>query len=264
MMLLPETTKGLILDMDGVLWSDTAQIGNLANIFSKMKDLGIKPVMATNNSTRTVEQYVNRLAGFGVKVEPWQIITSSQAAAELMSKNLEAGSEIFAIGEEGLQEEVKKKGFVLLTIEQAARATAVVIGLDRKINFEKMVEAALLIRSGKPFFATNRDKTFPTPRGQIPGAGAWSSVLITATDKQPLYAGKPFTPMMEIALERLGTKKENTFVVGDRLETDIAGGQKVGCPTALVLSGVCSRDEAIRWSPKIQIIAEDLSSLLGM
>lgn len=264
MKLLPESTTGLILDMDGVLWSDSAQIGDLSVIFSKINELGIKTAMATNNSTRTVKQYVDRLAGYGVQIESWQIITSSQAAAELMSNQLPAHSKIFAIGEDGLLEELKKKEFIILPIEFAAEAEAVVIGLDRKISFEKMVEATLLINSGKPFFATNPDKTFPTPRGQIPGAGAWSSVLITAAEKLPQYAGKPFPPMMEIALDRLGTRKENTFVVGDRLETDIAGGQQVGCPTALVLSGVSSKKEAMEWSPKIDIIAKDLSTLLGV
>ena len=89
-------------------------------------------------------------------------------------------------------------------------------------------------------------------------------MIITATDQQPQYAGKPFPPMMEIAIERLGTKKEKTFVVGDRLETDIAGGQQVGCSTAVVLSGVCSLEEAMKWSPKIDIIARDLSALIGL
>ena len=126
-----------------------------------------------------------------------------------------------------------------------------------------MREATLLVRRGVPFFATNPDKTFPTPRGEIPGAGAWISVITTATEIEPIYAGKPFPFMMELSLERLGTSKAETLVVGDRLETDIAAGQAVGCPTALVLSGVSTQAQADTWSPRIDLIADDLTTLIG-
>jgi 4-nitrophenyl phosphatase len=136
------------------------------------------------------------------------------------------------------------------------------MGIDREINFQKVVEATLLVRNGIPFYATNLDRTFPTPRGEIPGSGAWISVITTATGVQPIIAGKPFPFLMELSLERLGTRKEETLVVGDRLETDIAAGQGVGCPTALVLSGVSTKDQARDWNPKPDIIAEDLTALI--
>ena len=108
-----------------------------------------------------------------------------------------------------------------------ALVQAVVMGIDRDINFDKMMEATLLVRAGIPFYTTNTDKTFPTPRGEIPGAGAWYSIIVTATDVQPMVAGKPFPFLMELSLEKLGTTKQETLVVGDRLETDIAAGQAV-------------------------------------
>jgi len=264
MTLIPEHIKGLILDMDGVLWEDTTPIGNLPRIFSHMSEMKLAVAMATNNSTSTVDQYVKRLAGFGVQVEPWQVITSSQAVADMMAHQLPSGAPIFAIGEQGLTNALKSTGFELLPVEQAASAEAVVFGLDREITFNKMREATLLVRAGKPFYATNGDRTFPTPRGQIPGAGAWLSVIITATDVQPLFAGKPSPYMIELALERLGTTKNTTFVVGDRLETDIAGGQAAGCPTALMLSGISTRSQAEAWQPRVDIIATDLATLVGV
>ena len=263
MTLISPSTKGLILDMDGVLWADSSPIGNLAAIFARIKELEIKVAMATNNSTQTVEQYVRRLLDFGVQVEPWQVVTSSLAVADMMARQLPAGSLVFAIGEKGLQDALTDVGLELLSVADAERASAVVIGLDRGINFEKMREATLLIRSGKPFFATNPDRTFPTPRGQIPGAGAWISVIVTATDVQPIYAGKPYPYILELALKRLETPRSSTFVVGDRLETDIAGGQALGCPTVLVLSGVSTLSMAQTWTPGIDIICDDLASLVG-
>ncbi len=263
MTMIPTTIHSLILDMDGVLWADLEPIGNLPRIFSRIKELGLGVAMATNNSTRTIDQYVERLRGFGVSVEPWQIVTSCLAVADMMTRQLPAGAPVFAIGEQGLQDSLKAANFEVLTVDQAENAEAVVIGLDRKINFEKMSKATLLVRAGKPFFATNPDRTFPTPRGQIPGAGAWISVIVTATDVQPIYAGKPFPYILELALNRLGTSREATLVVGDRLETDIAGGQALGCPTALVLSGVSTLAQGQAWTPRPDFIADNLAALLG-
>jgi 4-nitrophenyl phosphatase len=166
------------------------------------------------------------------------------------------------IGEGGVYRALQEKGFDVLSVETAEEAQIVVMGMDRAITFDKMREAALLVRRGVPFYGTNPDKTFPIPRGEIPGAGAWISVVTTASDVEPIYAGKPFPYMMELSLEILGTKKEETLVVGDRLETDIAAGQAVGCPTALVLSGVATKEQAEKWNPKIDIIANDLATLI--
>jgi len=263
-MTLPPSTKALILDMDGVLWKGDAPIGNLPAIFAHIADLGLKVVFATNNGTRSPQQYVERLAGYGVQIEAWQVVTSSLGAARLLEQNFPQGGPIFAVGEQGLFEALREKRFEPLTTDDAPHAQAVVMGIDRQINFEKMREAALLVRAGKPFYATNPDKTFPTPRGEIPGAGAWISVIVTASGMEPTYAGKPYPAIIEMALERLGLPREETLVVGDRLETDIAAGQAADCPCALVLSGVSTRQQAEAWQPKIDVIAESLENLVGI
>ena len=260
--MLSSHIKALILDMDGVLWRSDAPIGDLAAIFDRIRQRGLSYVFATNNSTRTSEQYAVRLQELGVPAEPWQVVTSSQAAAHAMSKELPAGTKVFMIGEEGVRAALEEKGFQVLSLQEAPQAQAVLMGLDRSIGFQKAVEAALLVRSGVPFYATNPDKTFPTPRGLIPGAGAWASVIATATDVQPVVAGKPFPYLMDLSLEKLGTTREETLVVGDRLDTDIAAGQAAGCPTALVLSGVATREQAQAWTPKIDLIAQDLETLI--
>ncbi len=260
---LPPNTTGLILDMDGVLWRDAEPIGDLPRIFAHLQERGIAVILATNNSTRTVEQYQQKLAGLGVQVQPWQVVTSSHAVAELVASQLPQGAPVFVIGESGVLEAVAGKGLVVLPLEQAKDAEAVIFGIDRKISFEKMSEANLLIRAGKPFFATNPDKTFPTPRGEIPGAGAWLATLITGSGVEPTFAGKPHPFMLEMALQRLGTPRQSTWVVGDRLETDIAGGQAIGCPVALVLSGVSTLAQAQAWSPSIDRIATNLTELTG-
>ena len=261
--MLPSNIKSLIIDMDGVIWKADAPIGNLVETFNRIRQRGLKFVFATNNSTRTSEQYVARLNEFGVEVEPWQVVTSSQAAAHAVSQKYPMGTKIYMVGEDGLRVALEEKGFEILTVENASTAEVVVMGMDRGINFQKLGEATLLVRRGVSFYATNPDKTFPTPRGEIPGAGAWLSVVVTASDVQPIVAGKPFRFLMDLSLEKLGTNSKETLVVGDRLETDIAAGQAVGCPTALVLSGVASLEEAELWRPKIDFIVSDLTTLIN-
>lgn len=261
--MLPSHIKALILDMDGVLWRSDTPIGDLPAIFKRIEERGLKFVFATNNGSKTPEQYAETLGKFGVRIDPTQVVTSALGVANMLGQKFPRASKAFMIGEEGVRMALEEKGFEILSLERAQEAQFFVIGIDRQINFEKMREATLLVRRGTPFYATNPDKTFPTPRGEIPGAGAWISVITTATDIEPTYAGKPFPFMMELSLERLGTKKEETLVIGDRLETDIAAGQAIGCPCALVLSGVSTKEQADVWTPQIDVITADLSTLIG-
>ncbi len=261
--MIPSNIKALILDMDGVVWKADDPIGDLAEIFARIRARGLKFVFATNNGTKTPEEYQQRLAYLGVDIEPAQVVTSAMAIAFMLTQKYPHGTKIFMIGEDGIRLALEEKGFELLSIENAPEARAVVMGIDRGINFEKIVEATLLVRSGVPFYTTNTDRTFPTPRGEIPGSGAWVALITYATGVDPIIAGKPFPYLMELSLERLGSKKEETLVVGDRLETDIAAGQALGCPTALVLSGVSTREQADQWKSAPDIIADSLSSLLG-
>jgi len=261
--MIPDHIKALILDMDGVVWKGDTPIGDLPSIFNRIQARGLKFVFATNNSTKTSEEYVARLKGFGVEAEPWQVVTSSQSAAHAIAQKFPRGTKVFMIGEDGLRLPLEQKGFEIVPVENATQSQVVVMGFDRGITFQKASEAALLVRQGIPFYVTNMDKTFPTPRGQIPGAGAWASVITTATNVEPIVAGKPFPFLMELSLEKLGTRREETLVVGDRLETDIAAGQAIGCPTALVLTGVSTREQAEEWEPKIDFIDEDLATLIS-
>ncbi|MCK6539975.1 MAG: HAD-IIA family hydrolase [Anaerolineales bacterium] len=260
---IPPHIKALILDMDGVLWKADAPIGDLPAVFKRIRERGLKFIFATNNGTKTPEEYQQKLRDLGVDVDASQVVTSALGLAFLLAQRFPPGTKVFVIGGEGVRVALEEKGFVVVPLERAAEAQVVVQGIDRAINFQKVAEATLLVRSGVPYYTTNTDKTFPTPRGEIPGSGAWLSVIVTATGVEPISAGKPAPFLMELALERLGTRKEETLVVGDRLETDIAAGQAVGCPTALVLSGVSTREQAETWEPKIDIIAEDLAELVG-
>lgn len=260
--MLPSNIKALILDMDGVVWKGDAPIGDLPAIFKRIRERGLKFVFATNNGTKTPEEYQKKLAELGVEVDASQVVTSALGVAFMLAQKFPKGTKIFVIGEEGIRAALQEQSFEVLPAESAAEAQVFVMGIDRSINFSKVAEAALLVRAGIPFYTTNTDRTFPTPRGEIPGNGSWLSVITSATGVEPIVAGKPFPYLMELSLQRLGTQKEDTLIVGDRLETDIAAGQAVGCPTAFVLSGVSTREEARSWQPPMDIVADSLGALV--
>lgn len=260
--MIPSNIKALILDMDGVIWKGDAPIGSLPETFARIRERGLKFVFATNNGTKTPEEYQQKLKELGVEIEAPQVVTSALGIAFMLARKYPKGTKIFMIGEDGIRAALEEKGFEILSTENAPEAQAFVMGIDRGINFQKIAEATLLVRAGVPFYTTNTDRTFPTPRGEIPGSGAWLSVITIATGVEPIVAGKPFPYLMELALEKLGTKKEETLVVGDRLETDIAAGQGVGCPTVLVLSGVSTLEQAKQWNPQPDVIVGSLSELV--
>ncbi|HZU85950.1 MAG TPA: HAD-IIA family hydrolase [Anaerolineaceae bacterium] len=252
--------RALILDMDGVLWQENEPIGDLPRIFALIRSLGLKVTLATNNSTRTVAQYQDRLESLGVSVEPWQIVTSGIATAELLARRFPNGGPVYLVGEAGIKEALEQKGFYLAD----ENVLAVIAGIDRQISFEKLRRATLLIRRGAPFYGTNPDRTFPTPEGLILGAGAILAALETATDISPIIAGKPEKFMMEVCLSLMGTVAQETLVVGDRLETDILSGQNCACRTALVLSGVTSLAQAQAWRPQPDLIVANLQTMLEL
>jgi 4-nitrophenyl phosphatase len=246
--------------MDGVLWRGPEPIGDLPAIFRTIALRGWKVALATNNATRSPGQFAEKLRGFGVEVEAEQVINSAQAAAEYLREQHPDGGPVYAIGEEGLLGALQRCGFHLSEQDPLA----VVVALNREMTYAHLRIANQLLLAGVPFIGTNPDRTLPTPDGPIPGSGAILAALEASSGVQPQIIGKPHPAMYRAALARLGIPAENALAVGDRLETDIAGGKAAGCPTGLVLSGV-STAEAARSSPYTpDLIAPDLTGLLEM
>ena len=257
---LQPPVRGLILDMDGVLWRGNQPLGNLPAIFKRIDQLGLRVVLATNNATRSSQQYVERLAAFGVQIAPWQVIHSGQAAAYMLHLLYPQGGPVYVIGEPGLVTSLSEYGFT----PSENGVCAVVAGLDRGFTYEKLRHASDLIRAGTIFIGTNPDVTFPAPDGITPGAGSILAAIQAASGVAPRIAGKPEPAMFDLAVERLQLPKEQVLAVGDRLDTDILGGKRGGIRTALVLTGVTTQEEAETCSPPPDLIAPSLSALLGM
>lgn len=257
--------KALILDMDGVLWRGTEAIGNLPAIFEEIAARGLKVTLATNNSTRTAEQHLEKVAGFGVTLDVSQILSSAMASAAQLKEDFPNGGEVYVIGHEGIAEALRIEGFrIFQEDEMPVNPVAVVSGIDWQITYKKIAHAASLILDGAPFYGTNPDKTFPTPNGLMPGAGTILAAIQTASGKAPIISGKPEPYLLQLAMRRMDVLPGETLMVGDRLETDILGGQNAGCYTAQVLSGVSTRAEGEALTQHPDIIATDLETVLGL
>jgi 4-nitrophenyl phosphatase len=231
--------KSLIFDMDGVLWKDENPLVDLEHVFKTINDHKINYAFATNNSTKTPEEYHQKLLKLGIPNDPDQIITSSIVVLAQMLKKFPDGGPVFILGENGLVEPLLQAGFY----HNEESVLAVVGGMDRQVNYDKFKKAILFLQKDVEFFFTNSDTTFPTPQGKIPGAGSILRTLEVGSGRNAIIAGKPKPAMFEKALEILNSSPENTLVIGDRLETDILGGLNAQCLTALVLSGISKKSE---------------------
>lgn len=255
---LTPAIQSLILDMDGVLWRGKEPLLDLPAFFARAAARGLRVVLATNNATRDAESSLQTLRDFGVELEPWQIITSGMAVTYQLQRRFPQGGAVYVVGETGLVNALSAGGF----FPAEENVLAVVVGLDRNLTYDKIRKANAFIRNGVPFYGTNPDTTFPGPDGILPGAGTVLAAISTASEVTPIIAGKPHPIIFEFALHQLGTRREETLVIGDRLDTDILGGQKAGCRTALVLSGISTAAEAAAWQPQPDLIAANLDAIL--
>jgi len=250
--------KALILDMDGVLWRDTEPIGDLPTLFRIINDRGWKSVFVTNNATRSVSQYVDKLASFGVEADQGSIINSGLATALFLKGKYPSGGPVYIIGEQGLFDTLGEHGF----IQSESEPLAVIASLDRELTYHKLQRATSFIRAGVTFIGTNPDPSLPTPGGYIPGTGAILAALEAASGSKPLIIGKPSPTMYQIALEVLQIPPQNALVVGDQMPTDIKAGIESNCLTALVLSGVSDEETVNQYPFKPTFVAQDLTQLI--
>lgn len=254
------TFRGLIFDMDGVLWRGNAPLPGMHELFAWLNARNLPYVLATNNSTTSPQEYAAKLTRLGVTgVPPERIVTSSTVTGAYLRDHYPAETRTFVLGEDGLREAVLKAGMTLVEAE----AQVVISGLDKQLTYSRLSAAARQIRGGATFIGTNPDRTFPAADGLVPGAGSILAALIAATDVQPIIMGKPGAPMFHEALRRLAAAPEATLMVGDRLDTDIAGAQALGLHTALLLTGVTTREALADSAVQPDAVFDDLFALLN-
>lgn len=250
--------RGILIDLDGVLWVGNQALAGVADFFAFLHAHRIRFVLVSNNATRRAEYPITRLGEMGIVISAEHVLTSADAAPRWLRHNLPSVKMVFVIGERALRDALHEAQFEI--VEQDA--DAVIVGLDRQLTYEKLKRATLEIRRGAKFIATNTDRTLPTEQGLTPGTGSLVAALVAATDVEPIIIGKPGRPMFDLALEMTGTLPQETAMLGDRLDTDIDGGAAAGLKTIMVLTGVSTRAEAEQNRAKPDLIVEDLPTLV--
>ncbi|MDP6793204.1 MAG: HAD-IIA family hydrolase [Anaerolineales bacterium] len=234
--------RNFIIDMDGVLWRGETALPGLCTFFKVLRESECRIVLATNNSNRTVPQYVAKLARMGVQVAEDEILTSAQATAIYLANIAPRGTRVSVIGGDGLLASLGEQGFEITDEDPAY----VVVGSDFDLHWTNLNDAVLNIRDGAIFVGTNADATYPTEKGIGIGNGAILAALQAATSVTPIVIGKPEPPLYEQALQRLRTEPAETLVVGDRLDTDILGARRAGIAGLLLLTGVTTSNVLAR------------------
>jgi 4-nitrophenyl phosphatase len=246
----------LIIDMDGVLYRGDQPMPSLQEFFGFLRARSIPFILATNNSTRSPEEYVEKLAGMGLAISSDEILVSGQATARFLAREYQAGTRVHVFGMPALKQAIVDEGFVLADSD----VQLVVASMDRQVTYEKLKRATLLIHGGARFIATNLDPSVPSEEGLLPGTGCMIAALEAASGVKATAIGKPEPIMYEMAIDLMGAEPATTAIIGDRADTDILGGKRAGLTTICVLSGSSNRMEAEAYAA--DMIFDDIAQLL--
>jgi glycerol-1-phosphatase len=258
MTILADGYDAFLFDLDGVLYRGTEVVPGAPEAISRLRDAGKRVAFVTNNSGRTPDAVAGLLAGFGIAATSAEVETSALVTAhELAARGI---TEAFVVGEEGILSALRGAGIAIVDAA-ADRTEAVVVGWDRRADYEKLCRASLLVERGATLFATNADASYPAADGNWPGAGALLAAVETTTGARAEVFGKPEPPIMHAALERAGGG--TPLVIGDRLETDIAGAAGVGWDSLVVLTGITHREDLAGSSIVPTFVGDDLSALFA-
>lgn len=233
-----------IFDLDGVVYRGEHAIPGAIETIQALTASGAQCAYVTNNAGRPAEVVAEHLRGLGLSCSTEQVITSPQAVAEALPRFVQPGGLIYVVGGPGIDAALLSAGY-RVTRESCAECAAVVQGFGPDVAWRDLAEAAYLVESGVPWLVTNPDLTFPTARGIAPGNGALAAAVAHAAGRDPdLIAGKPEPPLLQTTLRRTGARR--ALMVGDRLDTDIEAGHRVGIDTAFVATGVHQITDVLR------------------
>jgi 4-nitrophenyl phosphatase len=237
--------KGFLIDLDGTVYRGSEKIDEAVQFVKELERRNLPYLFVTNNSTKKPEDVAEHLREMDVPATTEHVFTTSMATATYLSE-LKKNARVCMIGEAGLKFALEEEGHEIVEED----ADFVVIGLDRSITYEKLAKAALNVRAGATFIATNGDVALPTERGLLPGAGSLVSVVSVSTGVTPKFIGKPESIIVEQALEVIGLSKEETLMIGDNYHTDILAGIRAGMDTLMVYTGVSTREHIDSYEDK--------------
>jgi HAD superfamily hydrolase (TIGR01450 family) len=234
-------TQLFLFDMDGTLYLDNELYDFTIELLKTIRATGRRYLFVTNNSSKSVKDYIVKLERLGIAATYEDFLTSSQAAAFYL-KIHHADARLYVCGTESLKEELRREGFIVTT--DLDETDCIVMGNDTELTFQKLYDVSklLLTRPEIPYIATNLDYVCPTSFGCVPDCGSFCDMLYNVSKRRPFSVGKPSPLMPQLAMERTGFSKNQTAMIGDRIYTDVKSGLNAGVLAVLVMSGETTQE----------------------
>ena len=249
-----------LLDMDGTIYLDDRLFDGTAEFLAHVQAIGGRAMYLTNNSSKSVESYVDKLSRMGLRAAPEDFLTSVNATVlYLRQKN---HRKIYAFGTASFRQQLRQGGLPVTDV-LAENIDCLCMGFDTELTFQKLEEACILLNRGVEYVATNPDWVCPTWYGSVPDCGSVAEMLYRATGRRPRFIGKPEPDMVELAVKETNFTKEQTILLGDRLYTDIKSGVRAGVDTVLVLSGEATLKDLAASDVKPTYVMKDIREFLN-
>jgi NagD protein len=249
--------KGFVCDMDGVIFHGDCLLPGAKEFSRWLISADKQFLFLTNSSQRSPRQLRDRLGSMGIDIQEDNFYTSALATADFLSRQL-PGAKAYVIGEYGLTTALQEAGLVM----DDRKPDYVVVGETQGYNFEKITRAINLVLKGARLIGTNPDTTGPSEEGVVPGTGAIIAPIEKATERRAYFIGKPNPLIMRHSLKRLGCRREETVIIGDRMDTDVIAGIESEIATVLVLSGVTGREDILRFPYRPDLMLEGVGDIL--
>lgn len=254
--------KLFLFDMDGTLYLGERLYDFTPSLLQTIREQGKRYIFVTNNSSKSVAAYIEKLAKMGIFAEKEDFLTSSQATAWYLKKH-HWGKVLYVCGTQSLKEELHREGFKIT--DDIEKTECIVMGFDTELTFKKLEDISkMLCTRNLPYIATNPDYVCPTEFGSVPDCGSVCDMLYNVSGKRPVVVGKPQPIMAQLAMEKWGCSPEETVVIGDRIYTDIKSGLNAGCQTILVMSGETTYEILDEAEDKPHMVMESAAELVRL
>lgn len=252
--------KLFLFDMDGTLYLGNRLFDFTIELLQTIRASGARYMFMTNNSSKSVQDYIKKLANLGIAAEYDDFLTSSQATAYYLKKHY-PGKTLYVSGTQSLKDELSREGFGIT--QDIDKTEVIVTGFDTELTFKKLEDVSkMLCTKDLPYIATNPDYVCPTEFGSVPDCGSVSDMLFNVSGKRPLFIGKPSALMPQLAMEKCDVMPEQTVVIGDRIYTDIKSGLNAGALTVLVMSGETTYEILQASQDQPHLVLKDCSEMI--
>ncbi|MDN4492901.1 TIGR01457 family HAD-type hydrolase [Ureibacillus aquaedulcis] len=248
--------KAYCFDLDGTVYRGRKGIDSAVRFIHQLQKEKLDYFFVTNNSSKTPEQLQAVLAEIGIDTPTNRIYSSALATAKYVVQHFKEAS-IFMVGSDGIRSALEAQGLNLVDTDEA-RPDVVVMGIDRTVDYMKLVKASLAVQAGAQLIGTNEDIRFPSELGFLPGNGSFVNLVANVAQVEPIYVGKPSPVMLEVIQQEYGFQKEDMVMIGDNYDTDILCGIRFGCDTIHVNTGVVQTEIVLQKEQKPTYCIEEL------